>query len=222
MTLFDEPSRSPLPQPTFEDVTAAGRKSLLSIIPFVGAVGAELVGLLSTPLSQRRDSWLEDLARRLHELEGRVSGFHFEQLAANEQFVSATFQATHAAIRTHQEGKREALRNAILNIAVSKAPAGDLPLVFLHLVDTFTPTHVQVLSHFAGRDRSGADRFRRERDLTDQVVCDLRDRGLLRDTRPYAARGRDDAEALVHYGWEATNLGRQFLEFIAPPEASRS
>lgn len=222
MALFDEPSRGPLPQPAFEDVTAAGRKGLLSMIPLVGAVGAELVGLLSTPLSERRDAWLEDLARRLHELEGRVTGFHFDQLAENEQFLSATLQATQAATRTYQEEKLEALRNAVLNIAVSKAPAGDLQLVFLHLVDSFTPTHLQVLSHFAGRDRPGADRFRRERDLTDQVVCELRDRGMLRDTRPYAARGRDDAEALVSYNWEVTNLGRQFLEFIKSPEGSRS
>ena len=89
-------------------------------------------------------------------------------------------------------------------------------------MDSFTPTHLQVLSHFLGRDRSGIDRFRRDRDLTDQVVCDLRDRGLLRDTRPYAARGRDDGEALVYYGWEVTNLGRQFLEFIKSPEAAKS
>jgi hypothetical protein len=120
-------------------------------------------------------------------------------------------------IPTHQAEKLEALRNAVLNIAASKRPAGDLQVIFLHLVDGFTPTHLQVLSHFAGKDRSWADRFRRERDLTDQVVCDLRDRGMLRDTRPYAARGRDDAEALVYYDWEVTNLGRQFLEFIQSP-----
>jgi len=190
------------------------------MIPFVGGVGAELVGLLSSPVSERRDAWLEDLARRLHDLEGRVDGFHFEQLADNEQFVSATLQATQAASRTHHKEKLEALRNAVLNIAISKAPAGDLQLIFLHLVDSFTPTHLKVLSHFAGKDRSGANQFRRERDLTDQVVCDLRDRGLLRDTRPYAARGRDDAEALVYYDWEATNLGREFLEFIKSPEGN--
>jgi hypothetical protein len=54
--------------------------------------------------------------------------------------------------------------------------------------------------------------FREQRDLTDQVVCDLRDRGLLRDTRALAARERDAPEALVIYDWEVTNLGRQFLK----------
>jgi hypothetical protein len=46
MAIFDEPSRDPLPQPTFEDVAHAGRKGLLSMIPLVGGVGSELVGLL--------------------------------------------------------------------------------------------------------------------------------------------------------------------------------
>lgn len=207
--------------PTFEDVAHAGMKALVSMIPLLGAAGSELIGLLTSPLAQRRDDWLVDLEHRLHDLEARVSGFRFDDLGQNEQFVSATLLAAQAAIRTHQEEKREALGNAVLNIAVSNLPAADLQLVFLHLVDSFTPTHLQVLSHFADKDRSGADRFRRDRDLTDQVVSDLSDRGLLRDTRPYAARGRDNDEALVYYEWEVTNLGRQFLKCISEPDATK-
>jgi hypothetical protein len=43
MTLFDEPSRKPLPQPTFEDVTHAAGKSLVGLIPLVGGAGYELI-----------------------------------------------------------------------------------------------------------------------------------------------------------------------------------
>ena len=114
------------------------------------------------------------------------------------------------------------MRNAVLNAALGNTPPEDLQSVFLNLVDSFTVTHLHVLWHFQGRDRSGVDRFRRQRDLTDQVVCDLRDRGLIRDTRPYAARNRDDSEALVYYDWEVTNLGRHFLEFIKFPELGKA
>jgi hypothetical protein len=145
MALLDEPSRKPLPQPTFEDVTYAGRKGLASIIPFVGGAASELLGLLSSPLAQRRDDWFEDLARRLLDLEGNVEGFHFEDLSQNEQFVSATLQAMQAALRTHQEEKLKALRNAVLHVASGDAPNEHHQTVFLSLIDRFTPVHIDLL-----------------------------------------------------------------------------
>ena len=126
MAIFDEPSREPLPQATFEDVTSAGRKGLLSIIPIIGGVGAELVGLLGSPLAQRRDVWWEDLEWRLRDLEGRVEGFRFDDLSQNKQFVSQALQAGVAALRSHQTEKLEALRNAVLNVAIGNAPSGVL------------------------------------------------------------------------------------------------
>ena len=187
------------------------------MIPLVGGVGAELVGLLSSPVAQRRDAWLESLERRLHDLEGRVVGFRFDDLGQNEQFVSATLQATHAALRTHQAEKLEALRNAVMNVAVSRAPSEDLQLIFLNLVDSFTPAHLKILSLFQHPEITVREEFGRQRDLSDQVVRDLNDRGLINDTRPYAARNRDDSESLVYYKWDVTNLGKQFLEFITSP-----
>lgn len=119
MVLFDEPSRHPLPQPTFEDVKHAGRKGLVGMIPFVGNAGSELLALLSSPVAERRDDWFEDLQRRLQELEGKIAGFKFDDLAKNKQFVSATLQATQAALRTHQQEKLEALKNAVTNVRLA-------------------------------------------------------------------------------------------------------
>ena len=131
------------------------------MIPLVGGVGAELVGLLSSPVAQRRDAWLESLERRLHDLEGRVVGFRFDDLGQNE--------------------------------------------------------HLKILSLFQHPEITVREEFGRQRDLSDQVVRDLNDRGLINDTRPYAARNRDDSESLVYYKWDVTNLGKQFLEFITSP-----
>lgn len=153
MSLFDEPSRKPVPQPNFEDVKHAGRKSLIGMIPFVGGAGSELIGLLSSPVAQRRDDWFEDLQRRLQNLEGKVDGFKFEDLAQNEQFVSATLQATQSALRTHQQEKLEALRNAVLNVASGIRSYADRQEQFLALVDRFTSEHLVLLNLF--RDPAG-------------------------------------------------------------------
>jgi len=147
------------------------------MIPLVGGGASELLGLLSSPVGQRRDDWLSDLERRLHDLEGRVDGFRFDDLGNNQQFVSATLHATQAALRTHQAEKLEALQNAIVKVALARAPSDDLQLIFLNLVDAFTPTHLQVLRHFLATDAANIERFRAQRDLTDQVVSDLNDRG---------------------------------------------
>ena len=113
MAILNEPSRESLPQPAFEDVAHAGRKGLVSMIPLVGGLGSELVGLLSSPVALRRDAWLEDLERRLRDLESKVAGFRLEDLAQNDQFVSATLVATQGALKTHQKEKLDAFKNAV-------------------------------------------------------------------------------------------------------------
>lgn len=220
MAIFDEPSRKPLPQPTFEDVEHAGQKGLVSMIPIIGSAGAELLGLLSSPVAARRDAWLEDLERRLRELEATVEGFRFEKLRQNEQFVSATLQATQVALRTHQTEKREALRNALLNVAVAREdlPPDDLQFIFLNLVDRFTPTHLQILSYIS--NRTGTPKPQVPNELSNQVVQDLNNQGLLKDKRPYIARNRDYSD-LLSVGWEVSPLGAQFLQFIQVPEARK-
>jgi hypothetical protein len=148
MGIFDEPSREPLPQPNLEDVAHAGRKVLVSMIPVLGAAGSELVGILSSPLALRRDAWLQDLERRLRDLESKVVGFRFEDLAQNDQFVSATLVATQGALKTHQREKLDAFKNAVLNVALGKDTNADRQGQFLTLVDRFTAAHLTLLRFF--------------------------------------------------------------------------
>ena len=148
MSILDEPSREPLPQPDFEDVAHAGRKALVSMIPVLGGAGSELVGLLSSPVALRRDAWLEDLERRLRDLESKVTGFRLEDLAQNDQFVSPTLVATQGALKTHQKEKLDAFKNAVLNVALGKDSNSDRQSQFLALVDRFTAAHLTLLRFF--------------------------------------------------------------------------
>jgi len=116
------------------------------MVPF-GSVASELWALLGPPVVQRRDDWLIDLERRLRELEGQVKGFRFDDLGQNQQFVSAALVATQAALRTHQQEKLSALKNAVANVALGNEQDADRQQQFLALVDRFTATHL-VLLHF--------------------------------------------------------------------------
>jgi hypothetical protein len=59
--------------------------------------------------------------------------------------------------------------------------------------------------------------LRERRQLTDPMVLDLNDRGLLIDPRPYVARTRESIDSLTIQGWTLSPLGKEFLSFIAPP-----
>jgi hypothetical protein len=176
--------------------------------------------LLITPLTRRRDEWWADVARRLLYLEGKVQGFKFENLRDNEQFVSAMIQATQSAAKTHRKEKLEALRDAVVNIALGHKPMEDLQAIFLNLVDSFTPVHLELLRFFQHRNTLDLERFRNERYVSDQSTMDLLSRGLIRDTRPYATRGRDSDDSLVIHDWEVSGLGKQFLDLISNPPGS--
>ena len=101
--------------------------------------------MLAPTLNRRRDEWLSDLAPRLHELEQQVDGFEFERLAEKEAFVSMIVEATHSALKTHAAEKTDALRNAVLNVALGAAPGEDVQAIFLRLIDTLTPSHLRLL-----------------------------------------------------------------------------
>lgn len=145
MAIFDRPSMEPLPEADFEDVKHTAGKAFASLVPGV----SELWGLvLAAPIEKRRDDWLRDLESRLRELEKRIDGFRFEDLSQNEEFVSAMMQATQAALKTHQTEKIEALRNAVINVALHNEPDADRQQQFVAMVDRFTATHLSLLRFF--------------------------------------------------------------------------
>jgi hypothetical protein len=195
-------------------------KAGLNLVPVIGGTASELFGLvIAPPLAKRRDEWLQKLAETLKDLEHCVNGFKVESLRENEVFVSAVLQATQAALRTHEREKLEALRNALLHVAVSKPQQEDMQIFYIGLIDSFTVTHIEILRAFEHPSASGIRRSElgKRRTITDSLVMDLNARGLLVDPRPVAARNRESSEALVLIGWKPSDLGREFLNFISKP-----
>jgi hypothetical protein len=95
-------------------------------------------------------------------------------------------------------------------------------MIFLNIIDGFTPKHMQVLNFFTNRNPMTFQTLLSERDLTDQVVIDLNTRGLIKDPRTYTARGRETSDALVAVVWEVSSLGKQFLDFVKAPTVEKS
>lgn len=214
-----DPRLEPAPDPTAFDYALAAAKAGTLAFPFLGT-GVTLFDLVTAPLrGKRMHDWCEELRLRLNDLSHKVSGLTPERLAQDEAFISTFAHASQAAMRNHQTEKLDALRNAVLNMAIGNAPAADMEQFFLTLVDSFTPVHLTILAYFEVHEPTALRPFTQQRDLADAAVRDLELRGLINDTRPYIARNRDVSGLLAEQPWHLSTLGKQFLAFIkAPPE----
>jgi hypothetical protein len=210
------------PEPSDTDIAQGAAKVALAAIPVVGGPIIEVLSMVLTPsVTRRRDQWFRELADGLDHLEKKVEGFRVQELHNNEVAVSAIIQATRTAVSTHQEEKRRALRNAVLNIILSKSSDEERQQVFLNLIEVLSVTHLEILKLFANPiafPTVRRDELRQQRSLTDPMVIDLNDRGLLVDPRQYVARMRESSDSLAQAQWTLSPLGKEFLLFIAMPE----
>jgi hypothetical protein len=137
-----------LSKPTLKDIWYAIAKGTISIVPGYGATLSELISLLAiSPATKRRDKWVnEQLTEAFRLIAEKVDISTFENLTANELFLTVVLQATSIALRNHQKEKLEALRNAIVNSVLPNAPDESLQQLFLNYVDIFTPYHLVLLN----------------------------------------------------------------------------
>ena len=185
-------------------------------------IGPAMTALLSVPLQRRRDEWLVSLANRLSGLESR-----FEDLQNDEQFITATLHASTIALRTHQSLKLEALRNAVLNVAVGQAPDAVKQQMFLHWVDVFSGTHIRILKVFQNPQYEASHGIpgsltqvleallpdlAGQSDLYNQLWRDLNIRGLVNTESLQTMMTGSGLTAK-----RTTSMGDEFLRFISKP-----
>ncbi len=126
-------------------VTRAG----LGTIPVVGAAATELLNAIVTPsLEKRRNQWMEEVGEALRVLEEKMD-IVLESLQKNEGFIDVAIEASQMAIKTSNQEKRKALKNAILNSALPNPPEESLQKMFLSFIDTLTIWHIKLLELFS-------------------------------------------------------------------------
>jgi hypothetical protein len=111
-----------------------------------GSVNNLLDLVFPSPIAKRKDAWLEILAERVQWLLN--NGLTTENLQNNDKFIDAVIQATQIAIRTSQREKIEALKNAIVNVAIDDSLDESLASMYLNLIDQLTPIQINMLSFF--------------------------------------------------------------------------
>jgi hypothetical protein len=185
---------------------------------------------------------MTEVAQGLRALDAKVGGV-FDGLENNEAFVSAFLHAYQAALRSHQDEKRRALKNAVLNSARSDALGVDVQLTFVRFLDELTPSHITLLQRFLEHEAElrETDSYQTLFDVlaTDiggvavtteefKLLCsDLQNRVLLR-----ISPSVEDFHDIHHFDIviteqgrseppppkvRVTDLGKRFLAFAAEP-----
>ena len=213
------------PKASKGDVAHAIAKAGLSAVPVIGGPAVELFQhLVQPPLERRRQEWMALVGEKLEELEDR--GIDIEKLGQSEEFISAVMHASQIALRTHQEEKREALRNAVFNIASGQSPGEALEHMFFDWIDSFSLLHLQILKLFQapvpppGMGTGGLSsvleynmpQLKEHRHTYGQVWKDLYSRGLV-DTE-----GMNTTMSVQGLSTKRTSeIGDAFLSFIEEP-----
>jgi hypothetical protein len=224
-----------IPKTDKKDVGHALVRAIASNVPILGAAAVELFNLVITPsLEKRRANWMNTVAERLKELEKKVSGFSVESLRENESFITVVTQATTIALRNNHAEKLAVLQNGVVNTALKIDIDESLQLMFLSLVDIFTPLHLKMLKYFDNPKiwldsrgiqlgglhmggpstvlEAGIPELKDQRIIYDSIVQDLYSRGLLASDVSWLHTLMSLTGMLES---RTTDLGKRFVRYVS-------
>lgn len=209
-------------------------RAALASIPTIGAVAQELMtAFVQDPVERRRVEWWEGLAADVVDLTARVEAIDPAELAKDEAFVTLSIRAAEIASRTHQAGKRDALRNVVLNAALGVRLDEALNATFLGYVERFSDAHLRLLTLMADPQADPAYMARAANNLgsihaallaahpewcnppgmLERLYDDLGREGLLESG---SLKVMMSSNGLI--SGRATAIGATFLDFIKKPE----
>lgn len=152
MSKIDKELIDPAVEPTDEKVHRVARAAISSIPALGGALTEAFSALIEPPMARRKTQWMVDVTDAINELYEK--GFITESdLQSNEKFFTTLVHASSTAIRNHESEKLKALKNAVLNSALPKAPDATMQQLFLNLLDSCTSWHIALLRLFQGPEQ---------------------------------------------------------------------
>ena len=87
---------------------------------------------------------MESVGEALKELEQKMN-IVLEELHDNDKFIDAAMDATQIALRTSEKEKLDALRNALLNMAIPNSLDESIRKIFFSFIDIFSVFHIKIL-----------------------------------------------------------------------------
>jgi hypothetical protein len=98
-----------------------------------------------TPCEKRKAEAMEDQILVLQEAVKRRPNLTTEDIEKHETFISASIKAAQIGLNTHEQEKREYLRNALLNVLLGTTADETKQQIFFNAIDAFAAAHVKAL-----------------------------------------------------------------------------
>ena len=221
--------------PSRTDYAYSMIRGIVASIPFAGSLLSEVGSTaIPSPAQRRLNRWMRSISERLATLESTVSGFSVDGLGNNPAFAVALGQAVQMASQEADNAKLEALRNAVLNSALPGSVEVSRQQMFIGMVGSLTPLHLQILSYLGNpreaftaagiepQNYSSGSLYNQlvvlrpdlesEREIVNAIVSDLYGRRLIpMDSIQGGITGAGLLSSPI------TELGRAFLSFITSP-----
>jgi hypothetical protein len=217
------------PKKSAGDVAYGIAKAAAGVVHPAAGAAAELVGMLfGPPIEKRREKWLNELADAVREVQKQVANPE-----SNEEWVTVALRATEIAMRTHQQEKIAALKNAVINSALSNNLGETIHQILLNYIEVLTPWHLTILHYCNDPEKwrqqhglphanitfgsaatmleSSIPELSGRRPFYDLLISDLSQRGLL--TSGDWSHTTMSLQGIV--ASRTTDLGREFLAFIS-------
>lgn len=129
---------------SINSIITVGGKAALSLLP--NPISAILNGiwdeLKNNVFKTRYEEFEKMVVDRLYKLEDS-----YEELVNDENFATALLKTSRMAFETELSEKREILANALVNSFTNKLEE-DKMIIFLHLIEKYTCSHIRVLKYF--------------------------------------------------------------------------
>jgi hypothetical protein len=204
----------------------------ISSLPLIGSAALELFNaVIAQPIERRRDEWMAEVADTLNILQEKFDLLP-ETLAKNEAFVTFVMHASQVAMRTHEEQKLRALKNAVINAALDTSPHAAKQHLFLRLIDDLAaPQLVLLQTESAAGDHVKVffgEQYGSDEWLALEMLQDLGRRGLATVSGVDWPRGRPGGsseskgvggaagpERPPVISYERTKFGNEFVTFIS-------
>lgn len=138
------PPLNPPPKGEPADLGYEVARAAAGSIPGLGAAAQTLLeNLVRAPMRQRQEAWFAEVFAALESL--RERGLDLDALSHDERFTALLGKAAERARFEHRQAKREALRNAVLNIAMGFRLDDAMEAMFMNYIDRFSAGHLQLL-----------------------------------------------------------------------------
>lgn len=145
--MIDKEDIDPTVEPTEDKIHRVIRAGI-GLLPIGSGTAIELFNsIITPPIEKRRTKWMIDVSDALKKLESQKR-FTLDDLSQNEGFISLLISASQIAIKNHSREKLDALRNSILNVASGANYEESAQILFLNLIDSFSPLHLRILKIF--------------------------------------------------------------------------